>query len=121
MEQRTKTTVFVEFILDMISDLGDARSRAMFGGHGIYNKGVMVGLISSGVFYLKVDDENRPQFESAAAKPFSYHRKGRKQAVIMSYWEVPANVLENREALCQWTLGAHEAALRSKRRTSKRK
>lgn len=51
------TSLFVKNILDMLNDLGDVRSRAMFGGHGIYHDGVMIGLIASGVFYLKVDDE----------------------------------------------------------------
>ena len=41
----------------MLNDLGGVRSRAMFGGHGIFHDGVMIGLITSGVFYLKVDDE----------------------------------------------------------------
>jgi len=43
----------------MLNDLGDVGSRAMFGGHGIFHDGVMIGLIASGVFYLKVDDRNR--------------------------------------------------------------
>ena len=108
------TSLFVKNILDMLSDLGDVRSRSMFGGDGIYHDGVMIGLIASGVFYLKVDDGNRGTFEAEGSKPFSYRRKGRKKAIIMSYWEVPADVLESREALCQWTRDAHAATLRSK-------
>ena len=60
----TMTTPFVKNILDMLSDLGDVRSRAMFGGYGIYHDGVMIGLIASGVFYLKVDGGNRAAFEA---------------------------------------------------------
>jgi hypothetical protein len=52
----TMTPPFVTFILDILSSLGDVRSRAMFGGHGIYHDGVMIGLIASGVSYLNVDD-----------------------------------------------------------------
>ena len=114
------TPPFVKYILDILSDLGDARSRAMFGGYGIYHDGVMIGLIASGVFYLKVDDGNRGAFEAEGSKPFTYRRKGQKKAVGMSYWEVPADVLESREALCQWTRAAHAAALRSKAKTGKR-
>jgi len=51
------TTPFVKNILDMLNDLFDVRSRPMFGGHGIYHDGMMIGLIANGVFYLKVDDE----------------------------------------------------------------
>ena len=115
------TSPFVSYILDMLSDLGDVRCRAMFGGYGIYHDGVMIGLIASGVFYLKVDDGNRAAFEAEGSKPFTYRRKGRKKAVAMSYWEVPADVLENRDALCQWTREAHAAARRSKAKTGRRK
>ena len=115
------TSPFVKHVLDMLSDLGDVRSRAMFGGYGIYHDGVMIGLIASGVFYLKVDDGNRGTFEAEGSQPFTYRRKDQEKAVSMSYWEVPADVLENREALCQWTRDAHAAALRSKAKTGKRK
>ncbi|MCA9120715.1 MAG: TfoX/Sxy family protein [Planctomycetaceae bacterium] len=112
---------FVKYLLDMLSDLGDVRSRAMFGGYGIYHEGVMIGLIASGVFYLKVDDENRAAFEAEGSKPFTYRRKGKTKAVAMSYWEVPVDVLENREDLYQWARDAHAAAVRSKSKNRKRK
>jgi len=108
------TPPIVKYLLDMLSDLGDVRSRAMFGGHGIYHVGVMIGLIANGVFYLKVDDGNRAAFEAAGSKPFIYRRKGQTKDVAMSYWEVPVDVLESREALCQWAREAHAAAVRSK-------
>lgn len=107
-------TPFVKYLLDMLSDLGDVRSRAMFGGYGIYHDSVMIGLVASGVFYLKVDDVNRVAFEDAGSKPFTYRRKGQAKDVAMSYWEVPVDVLENREALCEWARDAHGAAVRSK-------
>ena len=98
----TKTTPFVAYLLDSLADLGDVRARAMFGGFGIYHDGVMVGLVADGVFYLKVDDGNRP-------KP-----------VEMSYWEVPVDVLENPRSLCVWTREAHAAAVRSKAKKGKK-
>ena len=115
------TTPFVKYLLDMLSDLGDVRSRAMFGGYGIYHGGVMIGLIASGVFYLKVDDENRAAFEAAGSRPFTYRRKGKTKAVAMSYWEVPVDVLESREALCEWAHEAHAAAVRSRAKAGRRK
>ncbi|MCA9146863.1 MAG: TfoX/Sxy family protein [Planctomycetaceae bacterium] len=115
------TSPFIKYLLDMLSDLGDVRSRAMFGGHGIYHDGIMIGLIADGVFYLKVDDENRTAFEAEGSKPFRYRRKGRTKDVAMSYWEVPVDVLESREALCEWARDAHAAAVRSKAKKGKRK
>jgi DNA transformation protein len=115
------TTPFIKYLLDMLSDLGDVRSRAMFGVHGIYHDGVMIGLIASSVFYLKVDDGNRAAFEAAGSKPFTYRRKGQTKDVAMSYWEVPVDVLESREALCEWAREALAAATRSKAEVRKRK
>jgi len=106
---------FIKYLLDMLSDLGDVRSRAMFGGYGIYHDGIMIGLIADSVFYLKVDDGNRAAFEAAGSKPFTYRRKSRTKDVAMSYWEVPVDVLENQEALCQWAREAQSAAIRSKK------
>ena len=115
-----KTTPFVTYLLDMLADLGDVHARAMFGGFGIYRDGVMVGLIADGVFYLKVDDGNRPKFEAEGSQPFSYRRKGKKKPVEMSYWEVPVDVLENPRSLCEWTRDAHAAAVRAKAKTGKK-
>jgi DNA transformation protein len=74
----TMTPPFVKYILDLLSDLGEVRSRAMFGGYGIYYDNVMIGLIANSVFYLKVDDGNRGPFEAKGSQPFTYHRKGLK-------------------------------------------
>jgi DNA transformation protein and related proteins len=110
------TTPFVKNILDLLSDLGNVRSRAMFGGYGIYHADVMIGLIANGVFYFKVDDGNRDDFVASGSKPFTYRRKGSDKEFAMSYWEVPVDVLENRKAICEWAREAHAAALRSKRK-----
>ena len=115
-----KTTPFVAYLLDMLADLGNVHARAMFGGFGIYRDGVMVGLIADGVFYLKVDDGNRPKFEAEGSQPFSYRRKGKKKPVEMSYWEVPVDMLENPRSLCEWTSEAHAAAIRSKRKKGRK-
>jgi len=111
---------FVTYILDMLNDLGDVQARAMFGGYGIYHDDVMVGIIANSVFYLKVDDGNRPRFEEAGSEPFSYHRKGKKKPVKMSYWEVPVDVLENPRSLCDWTREAHAAAVLSKEKKARK-
>lgn len=93
----------------------------MFGGHGIFQGETMIGLIADDVFYLKVDERNRPAFEAAASEPFTYRRRGRGKAIAMSYWEVPVDVLEDRDQLSDWAREAHAAARRSKRTPGKKK
>jgi len=45
-----------------------------------------------------VDDTNRHEFEKIDSHPFSYTKDNGKE-VTMSYWLVPEEILENREAL----------------------
>ena len=49
---------FKSFVLDQLEELGDVAPRSMFGGIGLYCRGVFFGLIASDVLYLKVDDTN---------------------------------------------------------------
>ena len=47
------------FVLDQLDELGDVVPRAMFGGVGLYCRGVFFGIMARDVLYLKVDDRNR--------------------------------------------------------------
>lgn len=92
---------YVDYILDILSPLGNIKARKMFGGYGIYKDGVFFALIIEDVLYFKVGDANRPIYEASHSKPFSYIRPDGK-SVAMSYWEVPDDVLENHHKLAQW-------------------
>jgi DNA transformation protein len=73
----------------------------MFGGAGLYCDGVMFGLIADDVTYLKVDESNQEDFVKAGSTAFNpYPEKGEKY--VMSYYEIPADVLENPELLGRW-------------------
>jgi DNA transformation protein len=102
-----------------LTPLGETRGRAMFGGHGVYLDGVIVGLIAFDTFYLKVDEGNRGDFEAAGSAPFTYDGKGRP--IAMSYWECPADVIEDPERLRGWTLRALAASRRSRAKPGRRK
>lgn len=98
---------YEEYILDQLQASGNVNARRMFGGVGIYLDGVFCALISGGgQFYLKVNDANRPDFEAEGMKPFRPDGKH-----DMSYYEVPAHVLESRDELRRWALKAREVAL----------
>jgi DNA transformation protein len=110
----------LDYLIDQLSPLGEARGRAMFGGHGVYLNGLIVGLIAWDTFYLKVDEGNRAEFEAAGAEPFTYEGKGKP--IVMSYWTCPPEVLEDADMLRSWTLKAAAASRRSKQSsTSTRK
>jgi len=102
----------LEYLIDQLSPIGDARGRAMFGGHGVYLDGTIIGIIAFDTFFLKVDDGNRPDFEAAGAEPFTYEGKGKP--IVMPYWTCPPEVLEDPDLLREWARKAHAAARRSK-------
>src|SRR5262249_6058699 len=99
----TSTDSFTSFVVDQLSELGEVTPRSMFGGVGLYHRGVFFGLIGRDVLYLKVDDSNRGDYERAGMRAFqpSPDRRG-----TMHYYAVPLDVLESGLEL---TTGARKA------------
>jgi len=93
------TKAFKLFVLDQLADLGDVAPRSMFGGVGLYHRGVFFGIVAGDVLYLKVDDTNRPEYVKAGMKPFKPypHRPS-----TMQYYAVPIDVLESQIELTAW-------------------
>ena len=110
---------FVVYLLELLDPLGSVEAKAMFGGFGIYRDGLMFGLVSDDIFYLKADKENRPDFEEEGLPPFTYKRKGKD--LSMSYYQAPHRAMEASEVLCQWAERAFDAAVRSSKGKVKKK
>ncbi len=109
---------FVAYLLDLLvgdatEGLGRPSARAMFGGHGLYLGDLMVGLVAADVLYLKTDATTRRAFEAAGSRPFEYQKSGGEKPVVMSYFEAPADALEDGESLRPWLVLAHGAATRA--------
>ncbi len=96
-----RNTEFHDFVVgDVLGHIFGITSRAMFGGWGIYKDGVIFALIIGGVLYFKVGKENRAQFEKHGSKPFHY--KNKSKDVILPYWELPEEVMGDREMIETW-------------------
>ena len=115
------TPDFVTYVLDQLSALGKVRSRRMFGGVGIDLDGVFFALIDSDVLYLKAGEENRADFEARGMRPFRPFKD--KPLYSMSYYELPAEVLEDTEECAAWARRALAvaAAARAKPRAAAKK
>jgi DNA transformation protein len=115
------TDSFRSFVLDQLAELGDVVARSMFGGVGLYCRGVFFGIIAGDVLYLKVNDTTRRDYERAGAKPFKPYAD---RAGTMRYYAVPLDVLEAAPELVAWAEKAVGAAehqeTRSRRATSAR-
>jgi DNA transformation protein len=101
---------YLNFIMDKLSPIGDIRSRAMFGGYGIFHQAAMFALIAGDTLYFKVDESNRSTYEKAQSRPFPHG---------ISYWEVPAEVLEDDSNLLDWANASIAIARSVARKRSK--
>jgi DNA transformation protein len=104
---------FRAFVLDQLEALGEVTPRSMFGGVGLYNNGTFFGIIAADVLYLKVDDENRGDYERRGSKPFKPYAR---LPGTMQYYAVPVDVLESGFELARWARKSVAAAHRSRRR-----
>ena len=101
---------FVRYVLDQLRGLGAVVSRKMFGGAGLYLDGTMFALIAYDTLYFKVDESTRPDYEEAGMEPF---RPFDETSYVMSYYEVPVDVLEESDELVEWARKALAAARRA--------
>ena len=106
---------FVDYIIDQLAGWGRVSARRMFGGAGLYCDGVMFGLIADDVAYLKVDDSNQEDFVKAGSSAFNPFPEKTK-TYVMSYYEIPADVLEDPELLGKWAECALAVARKKKGR-----
>ena len=103
-----KDDSFKNFILDQLSGLRDVTCHAMFGGYGLYRGEAFFGIIHKGRLYFKTDEATRPAYRAKGMKPF---RPSSRQT-LKTYYEVPVEVIEDKEELTVW---ARQAASISER------
>lgn len=91
---------FLEFAQELFAPLGGVTTRRMFGGAGLYCRGLMFGLIHDDTIYLKADAETAKAFEARGCGPFTYEGKGKP--VQMSYWQMPADLVDDADEAVTW-------------------
>jgi DNA transformation protein len=106
------SSALLDYLLDQLGSLGQARGRAMFGGHGLYLDGLFIAIIDDETLYLKADEASRPDFEAAGMEPFTYASRGRR--IALSFWQAPAEVIEDPQELQRWVAAAVRAAGRAR-------
>ena len=89
---------FLDFVLDQLQRLGGVLARAMFGGHGLYRGDVFFGIVAGGRLYFKTDEDSRPAYVAKGMKAF----EASPDQILVTYYEVPVDVLEDDGQLCAW-------------------
>ena len=109
---------YLDYVLEQLTGLGRVRSRRMFGGAGLYCEEIFFALISDDTLYLRVDAEGRSHFIArgmAAFRPYAD-----RPDISTTYFEVPADVLEDARELIAWSRRAIAAALAAAKLSSAR-
>ena len=102
---------YVAHIVDLLQFIGPVESKSMFGGFGVFLEGLMFGLVADNELYLKVDTQNRPEYEELGLQAFSYGKNGKE--FKMSYYQAPEEAMEDAELLSVWASNAYGAAMRA--------
>jgi len=96
---------FKDFVLDQLQDMRGVTCRRMFGGYGLYQRDTFFGIVYKGQLYFKTDEQSR---ETYRARGMQFFRPNARQS-LKSYYEVPAEIVEDTEQLGEWAKRAIEA------------
>ena len=110
---------FAAHVVDLLQTFGRCEARRMFGGYGIFHRGLMFGLIADGSLYLKVDEHNRESFAAAGSEAFTYYKKNKPMR--MSYYLAPEIFFDDEAACLRWARSAYDAALRNADKNNRNK
>ena len=92
---------FRDYVLDQLRRVAPVTAKSMFGGVGIYSRGLFFALIADDVLYFKVDATTRKAYEERGSQAFNPFGKG-----TMGYYALPEDILEDAEELRDWMRGA---------------
>jgi DNA transformation protein and related proteins len=102
---------FIAYLPEVFELFGTVNIRKMFGGYGVYHDGLMFALVADDTLYLKADAENAKFFEEQGLVPFEYQRGGKMAK--MSYYQAPAEFMEDRDQAAIWARRSYDAARRA--------
>jgi len=105
------TDSFAEFLREQLAPLGRVTMRRMFGKTGVFCDGLMFGMVTDNMLYLRVDDGNRAAFKEAeSVPPLSYEKKG--CTIDLAFWRAPERLFDEPDELATWARAALAAARR---------
>ncbi len=111
------TQSYRDYVLDQLNQGLPVTSKSMFGGVGIYASGLIIGVLDDDRFFLKVNDSNRPDYETRGMPPWSPG----SGPTMLSYFEVPEDVLDDAESLRGWAQKSLAVAQSAKAKKPKKR
>jgi len=104
---------YLDYLKDLLSWLPQLRIKRMFGGAGLYSDDLFFAIADDGDLYLKADGQSVDFYLDGGSEQFTYESEGKLSR--MNFWLVPAEVIEDTDALHRWVSVAMDAALRARK------
>ena len=103
---------FLAYILEQLAGVKDLRSRRMFSGVGLYSGELFFGLIHDDTLFFKTDGSTSADYIARGMPRFMPFPE--RPAAVMAYYQVPADIIEDDEALHTWARKSVAVALASR-------
>jgi len=100
---------YLDYVREQLAGLGGLSSRRMFGGAGLYCDESFFGLIDNDTLYLRVNDSNRADYTTRGMGQFQPYPDSPQLST--TYYETPADVLEDAAELVAWARRSVAAAM----------
>src|SRR5437762_12707414 len=108
---------YLDYVHEELSGLGGGSSRRMFGGAGLYCDEFFFALIDNDTLYLRVTDPNCADFTTRGMGLFRPYAD--RPELSMSYYETPADVMEEAAQLVSWARRSVAVAMGAAKLTGK--
>ncbi len=103
---------YLAYVLEQLAGLGSVSSRRMFGGVGLYSGALFFGLIDDDTLFFKTGTSNFAEY--AARNMPRFMPPANRPLGPMGYHQVPADIIEDDEALVTWARKSVAVALASR-------
>lgn len=105
-----------EAIEDLFARLGNIEVKRLFGGKGIYHRGVIIAIVLHDELMLKADEALGEELSAAGCSRWTYKGRRHGRDVAMPYWTVPDGAADDPDEMGRWAQKSYEAALRLERK-----
>ena len=97
---KKKRDSFRDYVAEQLGE--DVEIRPMFGGYGLYRDDRFFGILFKSRLYFRTGPGNRKDYVRRGMKPF----KPNARMTLKTYYEVPADILEDRDQARAWAAKA---------------
>ena len=109
---------YLTYVLDQLAPVRGITWKRMFGGVGLYCGGAIFAVMDDDQIFFRVDDTTRPRYLAAGARAWE-PMPGREKP-SQGYYELPADLLDDRETVVAWARDAVAVAGRAARSKQKK-